>query len=499
MSWKNIKNISINKLLVNANNPRFEDVDTENEAIKNIIQDNPKKLLKLASDIVEKGLNPIDLPLVSHHPEKEGYFIVEEGNRRITAIKLLFTPELSKVVEDGKNFHLKFKHLSKQINPNELKKINCVVSDDKEFINHWIKLKHTGENDGVGTVSWTTEQKRRFEQKRLGITSPDVQMLDFIECVGYPPSIVKKIHKSNLKRLIDDPDVRSFLGLKLDNQTLKTNIPKDELLKGLNKIIQDLATQKIKVKHIYYKEDRKQYLSTFSESNIPDKSRVFQDYIPLNSLLDESSLKIGVVEQGNLQFDNFTTTSPSPSSNHDFDQTRLVVTNGKESPTPIDIPSEEINPPSKASRPRSTPISWNRKTLIPKEIKLKIPVKRINYIYRELQTLNVDDFPNSTAVLFRVFLELSIDDYINREKIKNCHRDAKLNQKIKIVSDYMKNRKILEKSELKPVNMIISSQDYFASTNTLNAYVHNPNVQPIPKDLKTTWDNIEKFIKALWN
>jgi hypothetical protein len=63
----------------------------------------------------------------------------------------------------------------------------------------------------------------------------------------------------------------------------------------------------------------------------------------------------------------------------------------------------------------------------------------------------------------------------------------------------MEYKKILTKDELKPVNTAVSSQDYLGSTNTLNAYIHNYNMQPLPTDLKTTWDNMEKFIKAIWN
>ena len=499
MSKDEVKTIDINKLLVNPSNPRFEDVDSENEAIKNIIQDNPDKLIKLASDIVENGLNPIDLPLVSPHPDKEGYYIVEEGNRRITAIKLLLSPKLSKVDENSNKLYLKFKDLSQHIDSNELKKINCVVSVNMESINHWIKLKHTGENKGAGTVSWTPEQKRRFEQKRLGITSVDVQILDFIESVGYPRSTIKSVHKSNLKRLIEDPNVKDLLGIKKDKGILKTNIPKEELLKGLDKIIEDLSTKRINVKDIYYKTDRKRYLSTFDESNIPDKSLVFEDYIPLNALLDESSLKRKVVvEQGNLQFDNVSTPPTTPSSNHDF-VTKPLISDENKNTTSIDTQSVDTNPPNKPINLRSTPLPWTRKTLIPKGLKLKIPVKRINYIYKELQTLNVDEFPNSAAVLFRVFLELSIDNYIEEKNIQSCSRDAKLSRKIQAVSEFMKSNEILEKDDLKPVNLIVSSQDSLASTNTLNSYVHNPNIQPIPKDLKVAWDNIEKFIKALWN
>ncbi|WP_235281595.1 hypothetical protein, partial [Thermoactinomyces daqus] len=105
---------------------------------------------------------------------------------------------------------------------------------------------------------------------------------------------------------------------------------------------------------------------------------------------------------------------------------------------------------------------------------------------------------NCAAVLFRVFFELSVDAYIKKKNITDCNTNSKLVVKVKRVSEYMENNKILTRDELKPVNTSVSSQDYLGSTNTLNAYVHNSNMQPLSKDLKTTWDNMEKFIKAIW-
>jgi hypothetical protein len=59
----NIKSVELDKLIVNKNNPRFDKVNTELEAIENIVDSLSDKLLRLAKDIVKHGLNPTDLPL----------------------------------------------------------------------------------------------------------------------------------------------------------------------------------------------------------------------------------------------------------------------------------------------------------------------------------------------------------------------------------------------------------------------------------------------------
>ena len=52
------KLIDLSLLNINIENPRFETVGNRREAIKTIIYDQEDKLTKLATDIVEEGLNP---------------------------------------------------------------------------------------------------------------------------------------------------------------------------------------------------------------------------------------------------------------------------------------------------------------------------------------------------------------------------------------------------------------------------------------------------------
>ena len=60
-----------------------------------------------------------------------------------------------------------------------------------------------------------------------------------------------------------------------------------------------------------------------------------------------------------------------------------------------------------------------RKTLIPTEFIISISHQKVNLIYDELKKLKVDDYRNAVAVLFRVFLELSVDHFIkNKSSIK---------------------------------------------------------------------------------
>ena len=61
------KLIDLSLLNINIENPRFEIVGNQREAIKTMIVDQGDKLTKLASDIVMQGLNPGDSIFVVKH------------------------------------------------------------------------------------------------------------------------------------------------------------------------------------------------------------------------------------------------------------------------------------------------------------------------------------------------------------------------------------------------------------------------------------------------
>ena len=161
-------------------------------------------------------------------------------------------------------------------------------------------------------------------------------------------------------------------------------------------------------------------------------------------------------------------------------------------------------------------IPHDRKTLIPPRLKLTIPNTRINNIYNELQKLEISKFANSCSVLLRVFVEFSVDDYAERRSIslikaipartnlKGEHIAAydvefKLREKLIAVADYLEKNDICKKDELRGIRTIIANKDHVLSIDSLNAYVHNKNFNPLVSDLKATWDNLEIFMKRIWS
>ncbi len=425
------KGIEVKNLLINTENPRFAPVENQQSAIDTMLTDKRSNLKNLAKNIAEKGLNPGELLYVTKENKK---YIVLEGNRRVTAIKLITDPQLVRNNAKNKKF---FQDLSNKYIDNLSLKLNCVVFNNKKDAEHWVKQRHTGENKGIGTVAWSTEQQERYRSQVTGSPSKLVQVLDFIRKHNIRHSSKKD---TIIQKVLSTPYVRKQIGI--------------DFRKGKLILVQDEKSVVRNFEKVINKIDA----SNFSPRDTIDskeKRRIWID----NVLGDQTPKKTSKAER-------------------------------------------ERN--NKKIKKQTSINNRSRKTLIPSDFILNITQERINLIYEELKSLEIKKYNNAVAVLFRVFLELSLDHFIdeNKERIKlrseKNTRPPTLKDKLEGIVKYMEEEKILTKHELKPIRTSISDNDSLFSVDTFNSYVHNRDHNPITEYLEKTWSNYSKFIPKLW-
>jgi len=452
-----IKSVLLENLLIDLQNPRYDPLANQHEAITTIVSEQGSKLLTLAEDIVTRGgLNPSELPMVIPSGN-DGTYMVIEGNRRLTALKLLLSPSLLSSLGLSDNGMKKYKALQEEAKGKLSREINCLIFPTREEARHWIYLRHTGENSGVGVVPWDGIQTQRFRG-----ASPALQVIEFVKNSDYLDSETKKklpkIAITNIERVINTTDARPFLGIDIKNNQLIFKAPEEEAIALLARMVSDVANKEIKVTDLDTKDQRIEYARKVASHPIEKPS----------------------------------SSSPDPKPD-----------TGSASGT------EKTTTPSKR-------IPHDRKTLIPSRLKLTIPNARINNVYNELQKLEVGKFPNSCAVLLRVFVEFSVDDYAERhhislkkeipaqtnskgEHIAARETEFRLREKLIAVADYLEGHDICKKEELRAIRTIITNKEHILSVESLHAYVHNRSFNPGASDLKIIWDNLEIFIERIWN
>lgn len=471
------KSINITNLLLNPSNPRFNPVEHQAEAIGAMVLDQQDKLLVLAKHIILHGLNPSDLILVKPHNKQ---WIVCEGNRRVTALKLVNEPSL--ISSDFPKLRKDFQLLSMTVEKGLLENIQCVILDNEDEINEWVRLKHTGQNEGSGTVSWDGQQTSRFRAIAEGKPDMRLTFLDGLQHMeGLPQDIKDKlgdIKKTNFDRLLGDPDIRNMLGIEIVDNTI---VLKEGINLFLMMVLSDLVHEDLSVGAIYHKKDRLKYMESLKERLDQETTGHLDEHTERN----ERTTGNGHPVYSSSNYDTATSSENNPNDNDED-------TKGQR-------PSGATSHTQSSSR-RASSYHINRKTLVPAFHKLTITHARILKIFNELKSISVDDYPNAVAVLFRVFIELSMDCFISRNGVTDSkiNVDSKLSIKIDAVAGYFETNKILTKHELRAVRQMTASENQTQSIRTFHSYVHNKDVTPSSNDLKSAWDDIWPFIEKVW-
>ena len=85
--------LSIDELLLDLDNPRLGSASSQSEALANIVTLNPGHFQNLMASIRDDGLDPGDSFYVVRSGDGHD-FVVLEGNRRLSALKVLSNPDV---------------------------------------------------------------------------------------------------------------------------------------------------------------------------------------------------------------------------------------------------------------------------------------------------------------------------------------------------------------------------------------------------------------------
>ena len=326
--------------------------------------------------------------------------------------------------------------LSKQYQEAPIDFVDCFVVKDRDQIHHWLQLKHTGENEGAGIVKWGPDESGRFKS-RTGTLEPQFQALDFLEKRRQLTREARKsIKTSTLQRLLDQPEVRNRLGIELKNKKLFLLADADRVAKALKYVVEHLPP----VTQLHSKQQRVEYAQ-----NLPSRISV------------RPTLKSG---EGIALADADATVTTSKKS---------IVR-----------------------------LQRRRERLIPSDCILNVTDPRTHAIEGELRRLSVEKSTNAVSVLLRVFIELSLDCYIERTKLA-MPPEPSLAKKLQDVVRNLLSRKMINAAQAKPVNRACSSDSFLApSVKLMHQYVHNPYVFPAPSDLIAHWNSLQPFVTAVW-
>lgn len=432
-------------------NARFPDKyfnKSELELIDYFLGKKSFKIKDLAQDIV----HDIDLPQVEKLIiYKAGdKHVVLEGNRRLVAYKLLLDP--SKISQPELREY--FVDLNKAGRLDKNLKLECLVTSDKDQGLRYIDRKHLKSNN---EVVWGDNERAHHKARRGSANKKEqlkVGITKIIQDLDIPDELKERVlgqgYVTTFWRMIEQSSAWDEFGFSINEQG-ELFVASDGFKDKLKVIINDVLKKSTYNDKLFSRLDNKEiasYLKEIDEEKISQAQKEVKDNVSEN-LFGEQSIGLG---SGNK-----------------------IKVNQKSS---------------------------LREYLIPKQFRITICEAKINNIYRELQNdLLLNDskkaVPNAVGVLFRVFLETSIDYYW--EKKGNAFtKDIKLAGKITKVAQYLQDNNIATINQLKNIRTVATDKNNLLAIENFHSYVHDYRTQPSSSDLKAKWDNLQDFFEIIY-
>lgn len=345
------ENLEVRSLRVNQANDRHGEVLNEDLAIAELFRLHENQMRNLAADIAAVGA-VYDPPLVM---PANGTYVVFDGNRRVTCLKLLLDPPRAPTAELRSHFTYLREEALERLPYN----LMCQVEQDRNLIDNILFRRHTGSQKGVGQLGWNDRAKLNFVERTGqggGINvAAEVERL-LTEANRLPAG---NIPWSTLTRLLSSEEFRNRAGISTAGRRFRLTHEDGAVADALHRIASDLSSQIVTLGDLWNNEGKRAYL---------------------NRLQDEGVLP---VEAERL---------PEP-----------IIAGGA-------VRQPRRNPPP--PRPQTTFIPTDAP-----HIQWIATQQRVRAIWEELQSVTLRNHPNATSALMRILVELAVESYIHEHNL----------------------------------------------------------------------------------
>lgn len=505
--WKPPKLISVTKLDVDQENFRIGSQPTQEAAIRAMIEEQGPRLVRLARDIGADGLSPAEALMVIPSPTAAGRFVVLDGNRRVTALKLLAKPALAK----GTRFAAAYGRAAAKYKDRRPRKVQCSVFASRGEADPWITRRHAPDLGGRGHEHWTSVARQRQKAAQGRPIHAGVVILDYAERRRLVPdevhALLSRNRSTNVQRLFQARDVTKALGIRVtDGRVLYGNGDREAGDALVARLLQALAEPKQPVSGIINSKAREIFLKPHlpfavlgpfpadQDDGLDDLALVDEDLDEdVDEDLDEDLDDGEADESGEVDGRSEAASAGGAAGNGNGDGAGSAKADAAGANSPQDRP---------ARRRRRQKLAAASSRLA-----LAVPEGRLARLYDEAQKLNVVATANCGAFLTRVFVELStelfldafvrVQDHFPPNFRSWSYKGIALGRKVEIALGKLEAEGPL--ADLEWVRRAVSDSNALHSIDTLHQYIHNRSFNATPEEILETWDRWHPFLERLFH
>ena len=455
--------LPIEDLLLDKENPRIGQVNTQTEALSAIIDLDTRFFRTMMTSIREHGLDPGDSFYVILDEEDDASYVVVDGNRRLAALKVLSnTPVLQgTILADSVTKPLI--NAAQGFSLDSVDPVSCVLFGSRADANEWILRRHGRGMEGEGRIPWGTLETQRFQKDRTVLdviafvernsTFPETEWQFIKQAIEASPSI--------LRRFIDSKKGREWLGFTIEEVDGK-RIPffsRDSrmVLDVLSKIFSDISRKAINTRSHNKASEISDYFDDLPSELHPDGSATLESQAFWETEVKDSQIR-----------------------------PRL--------PTPQLPPKAMANPATTKAKPPRVTLAPSRHTFAqPKD-------EKTVQLLREAVRIKIKDMPLASAFILRAFLQQTIDAYMTENGLPFWEANKQLELSVRadrVITHLVQSRKALSKDLAGVKRNLVSSADP-ASIKALNDYHHDRYQVPAVDVLRGAWDSAIPLFQAVF-
>jgi len=527
-----IANIKLDEL-----NFRTDEVDSQRAAIRAMIQEQGFGLVRLAEHYLRHGLMPGERLLVIADDEEgeEEAFVVMEGNRRTTMMKLLQQPSLAaETVIYGP-----IAELARQFAERPQRTLPCVILPGRESALVWVEVKHSTGMGGAGVEKWGAPATARFGEYVRGKVTRWRAALRYLRDQGIDVTAIDDGIRSKttaVSRVLNAGAMREELGVRFsqDGAIEFENGDIDAGTRLLRTMMEEMSDPSFSTNAVHSFDDRVDYIKGFVSLSVKARPDVgesdgsgdvdtgTEDGYEEQSVADpqddheqqEPALDGRANDSGSsdeIEDD----ASPAETATGGADDDHQV--NGDDGRGPSTESGSAGEDPANGGRReggrgvRRPPHQRNTLASTRRADSLNIADPRLNQLYHDARTLQVERHTAIAAVLIRVFLELSCEHYLASERVpvpttivrRNGGRPTtwhtygvKFREKIEAALDHADPGRSMP--GFAEIRRGLGSQDHLHSPENLHDYVHGLRTIPSARDLIIIWDRYHPLFARMY-
>lgn len=465
--------IDIAAVTVDILNFRHGTVQTEPEALHALLSNERiHKVSELAQDIVDqRGLDPSSPLIIIDKDGEPGRYIALEGNRRITALKAMITPEIAV----GTPGYRTFKSLHSQFLALNITQVECVLVKTREEAAIWIKRKHYTGMGGAGVVRWNAVATALSDQSE-GRYRRWLSALAFLERYGYEVDDIREAianKTTSVDRVLESKLMQTVLGLEFrtDGTIGADNGDEESAARLVMELLARMAERSFKEPLVSTGEQQTAFIQDFERLSVKKPE-----------VQEETHTDRKTEEQGQ--------------SNPDQGSADHSERNGSEGRRSGEQPRQQ----PRTARP---PVTRIRKKLADKG--LVISNLLLNRLYAELRSLDVDSKPHTASAMIRVFLEKSCHVFLEEMRIpcinpnSNWHDfNIKLRDKVDHVLHQIDRQMTIPALQYAR-DIALGTRDSIHTLDSLNEAIHSHRALPTANDIVIAWDRLHPMFQLMFD